>query len=415
MKQIILTGLLLTGLVSDAYAHNPYHDYLLAAQTDVNPDLMKNASIPEMNVIGSWVDDAQFRFNTGTPTNNIDIKKNALTYEIRLKPKAWGQREIEKNIIKLHLDQQQVAYNQQLNLALKNRYLRLLDYFAQRNRLIYLLETSELLRQETELLQSQIASDDFNPAKLLDTEELFQQTQSMIKVHLKRLNTIQSELGLPFDDRDSILHRKSALDWYIDVFEINKLLATDKMEDSFSPEVLNARFDLELSQSEHELEKAKQQWGVNFLKFEYGDRSNDELAFQLGINIPLGTSFREIENKYKSQDAQLQLNSKIVDIKQSLAEIRREIAWLSENGELIQNQITRRQKYLEKNYVKTNPFLWVDLRKALIEQGRKRAKNNEKALSLYVRHLALSGLLSQHPLRNWMHKEIPILIHKGGQ
>jgi hypothetical protein len=178
---------------------------------------------------------------------------------------------------------------------------------------------------------------------------------------------------------------------------------------------LNARFDLELSQSEHELEKAKQQWGVNFLKFEYGDRSNDELAFQLGINIPLGTSFREIENKYKSQDAQLQLNSKIVDIKQSLAKIRREIAWLSENGELIQNQITRRQTTIQKDYVKTDPFLWVDLRKTLIEQARKKAKINEKALSLYVRHMALSGLLSQQPLRNWMHQGTPVLIHKGGQ
>lgn len=415
MKKIILTSLLLTGVICNAYAHNPYHDYLLAAQTDINPGLLNNASIPDMNIIGSWIDDAQFRFNTGTPTNNIDIKKNALTYEIRVKPKAWGQREIEQNIIKLHLDQQELAYSQQLNLALKKRYLRLVGYFAQRNRLIYLLETSELLTQETELLQSQIASDDFNPAKLLDTEESLQQTQSMIKVHLKRLNTIQSELGLPFDDRDSILHRKLALDWYIDVFEINKLLATEKMEDSLSPEVLNARFDLELSQSEHELEKARQQWGVNFLKFEYGDRSNDELAFQLGINIPLGTSFREIENKYKSQDAQLQLNSKIVDIKQSLAEFRREIAWLSENGELIQNQITRRQTTIQKDYVKIDPFLWVDLRKTLIEQARKKAKINEKALSLYVRHMALSGLLSQQPLRNWMHQGTPVLIHKGGQ
>jgi hypothetical protein len=92
MNNKLLAILLMVGNSFLAHANNPFNDYLLAAQTDVYDIELGNARIPEMNVMGSWFEDAQFRINSTTPTNNIDIKKNYLSYEVRVKPKAWGQK-----------------------------------------------------------------------------------------------------------------------------------------------------------------------------------------------------------------------------------------------------------------------------------------------------------------------------------
>lgn len=408
MKIKILLTLVMIGIPFYVVANNPYNDFLMAAQTEVNGGAYSSSSSSEMNVVGSWVEDAQFRFNTETPANNMGIKKDALTYELRLKPKAWGQREIEKDIIKLRVNQQDIAYNQLLNSALKKRYLRLLDYFEQRNRLRNLLEISELLTQETGLIQSQITSAQFNPEKLLDTEDALKQNHGMVKLYLIRLNGIQSELGLSLDTIDS-LQTSSDIDWVVNVSEIHNITSSNSEENQFSPDVLNAQLKLQLSQSENQLIKAKQNLGINLLKFEYGDRQNDELAFQVGINIPLGTSFNDTEKQYNLHTAQSQLNTSIAKTKQLLAEISREIAWLSEEWELRHNQIERGQKHLQKDYAKTNPFLMINLRKSIIDNKQKRADINQKALVLYISYLALSGQLAQQPLRNWIQQEAPLL------
>ncbi len=411
MKTKVLLTLSILSSPLYALANDPYNDFLMAAQSDVNAVAYDNASLPEMNKIGSWIENAQFRFNSGTPANNIDIKKNALVYELRLEPKAWGQRAIEKEILKLRNDQQSNSYNQLFNSALQKRYIRLLDYFELRSKLRYLLGTAEVLTQETGLLQSQVASEQFNPGKLLDTEEALKQNHSLVKLYLIRLNTLQSELGFPLDTTDSI-KTKHDTDWLVNVTEIHQLLSAYTVENKFVPDVLNAQLKLKLSQSENKLIKAKQQLGVNLLTFEYGDRKNDELAFQIGINIPLGTSFDDIKNQNTLYTAQSQLNTSIVNTKQLLNEISREVAWLAENSKLIRNQIKRGGKNLQADYTKNNPFLMISLRKTIIDNKQKIANINRDALSLYVSHLALSGQLVQHPLRNWIQQGTPLLTQE---
>jgi hypothetical protein len=388
--------------------NKPYDDFLLAAQTDISAVEYGRPGSSEMNIIGSWVEDAQFRFNTDTPANNVDIRKNALSYELRLKPKAWGQRAIENNIIMLRENQQNNAYNQLLNSVLKKRYLRLVDYIEQRNVLRKLLENIALLKQERDLLQSQIVSEQFSPEKLLDAEESLIQNHSLVNLNLDRLNTIQTDLGFALDDLTSI-QTISDNDWLINVADIHQITSSDIAQSQSAPDVLNARLKLKLSQAENELIKTKQQFGVNLLKFEYGDRKNDELAFQVGINIPLGTNFNETENQNNLFTTQLQLDTSLVKTRQTLAEITREIAWLAEDWQLIDNQIERRKKHLLKEYATTNPFLRINVRKRMMAEKQKKASINRRALTLYVSHLALSGKLTQAPLRNWIKQGTPVL------
>lgn len=58
--------------------------------------------------------------------------------------------------------------------------------------------------------------------------------------------------------------------------------------------------------------------GVNLLRFTYKDNQNDEMAFQFGINIPLGTQFNKAESQCQLQKAQAQLDHSIVNVHNSL-------------------------------------------------------------------------------------------------
>ncbi|MCK5830351.1 MAG: hypothetical protein KAH20_08615 [Methylococcales bacterium] len=408
MKSKLFVLLLLVGNSFSAYALNSFNNYLLAAKKDVYDIEFGNSTPSEMNLVGAWFEEAQFRINTTTPTDNVDIKKNYLSYEVRVKPKAWGQKNVEENIIRLRKKQFDNNSQKILGYALQNRYLRLLDYFDKQNTNKYLLKLLDVLNQEKKIIKSQVRSVKFNPKKLLDIEDTLKQVQDKIKINQTRFNMIQIQLGLPLDNMKS-LKVNSDIFQVVSLPEIKATILTSKEEGQLSPEVSNIELQLQLSQSQSKLIKTKQQLGVNMLKFEYGDQKQDEMSFEIGVNIPLGTSFRDTENQYKLHETKLELNADLSKIKQSLSEISNEITWLSEEFDLQNNQIKRVQKYLWKEYVKTKPLLIIALHKKLVEYKQKKVVVNQKALALYVRHMTLSGKITQYPLRNWIQVGTPEL------
>jgi hypothetical protein len=309
----------------------------------------------------------------------------------------------------LRKKQYENSSQQLLSFALQNRYLRLLDYFDKQSENKYLFELSDVLKQEKKFIKSQVRSEQFNPKKLLDIEDKLKQTQDRIKLNLTRLNMIKIQLGLPLDSIES-LQTNSDLTWVVSVPEMQSNTSAGNEKDESSPEVLNARLQFQLSQSQSQLIKTKQQLGVNLLKFEYGDQEHDEMAFQIGVNIPLGMSFSDTENQYKLHVAKSELNASLSKMKQSLSEISKKITWLSGEFDLKKNQIERVRRYLQKDYVNTNPLLMIGLHRKLVDYKQKKVSVNQKILTLYVRYLALSGQLTQQPLRNWIQKGTPELL-----
>lgn len=388
------------------YADDTFNDYLLAYKGDVE---LNNGGVSDMNEVGSWLEEAQFRFNTSTPTRDIDIKKNLLSYEIRVKPKAWGQREIEKDILALHSQQYESLSHEALSFSFKKRYLELLSYVEKYNTLRHQITLSDVLNQEKEFIQNQVTSDQFNPSRLLDAEEKLQENQYRVKFNLGRLNKIQTRFGFPLDSLDSLKER-ATFDWLISTPEIQSNTIMDGNGGQFSPDVLNAKLNLQLSQSKRKLLKVKKQIGVNLLKFEYGDRRDDEMDFQVGINIPLGASFSDVESQHKIHAEKMQLITRELKTKHALDEIGKEISWFYEEFELQKNNIARVRKYLRKEYMQENPELMIKLRKKLISCKQRKEAINQKVRVLYLNHLALSGQLIQKPLRNWIHEGIPELL-----
>ncbi len=406
MKIIIFISFLALPYPIFANPTRSINDFLLAAESELNTPFNK-ASSEEMTLLTSWVENAQIRVNTAA-SQNLTFNNNAQSYELRVKPKAWGQRDLENNILRLRLAQQNNIYHTTLNAALQKRYLILLDYLGQRNRIHNLLKSSKLLRQEIKLLQNQLLSDNFKAEKLLDAEDMLQQSKSMADLNLKRLNVLQAQLGLPLDNADDLLN--SNTNWLISLTDINHTISTANNAHQSSPDIVDSQLKLEITRTKIKKVKTEQQLGINLMKFAYNDRKNDDMEFQVGINIPLGNQFNTAESHHNLYTAKSELNSNLNNIKQALATIRNKLNWLVQEQEIVLSQIKRIQNHLQKDYAKSNPLLTISLHKELLAYHKKESDINQKALAYYINFLALSGQLAQQPLKNWIQQGTPELL-----
>jgi len=252
----------------------------------------------------------------------------------------------------------------------------------------------------------------FNTEKLLGAVEMFEQSKALTILNLTRLNALQSQIAMPLDSADSVLDHSAVADMVDFAYITDKLSSMNNAIPSIT-DVLGEHLAVEMAQAKSELLKTEHQLGVNLVSFAYKDSHNDSMAFQLGINIPLGTHFNKAESQYELYKAKNQLGERVAKMTLSLTRIQKEIAWLAGEIKLADTQIQRVQKYIEKEYIKTHPLLTITLRKELIEHQKKRADVQLKALKLYVDALAISGLLIQEPLRNWIQSGAPELATGG--
>ena len=409
MKTLI-TALLVFSSPQLACSEKVINDFLMAAEENVNYFKPSGLSEQEMGAFTTWIEDAQFRVKTITD-NNFSFNNHDESYEIRIQPKAWGQRDLENNLLKLQLAQYNNRYTQLLTSALTKRYFVIMDYLEQQYKTRYQIKLSSLLEQESQLLSSQVTSSSFNAKKLLETQEMLEHSKDMLVLYMKRLNATRKLLGLPQVYSDN-LQSLSDTDWVIKVSEIDRfLLLAEKTDlDESAPAVVDAKTRLKMIQTENQLLKTKQQLGVDLLRFEYKDSKNDEMAFQLGVNIPLGSSYNGIKSYRKLSMEQSQLENKTRELRQTLVQIRQEIDWLSQELRLMQASSERIRKRLRQKSIGSDPFLTISLQKQLFADQIKYFERKKNLLKHYVSYLATSGKLTEQPLRNWIQSGTPHLI-----
>jgi hypothetical protein len=405
MKNILYLCVLL--YVLPVNANDAISAFLLKAQTEVAPAAF-DESTATVNVLGGWLESAQFRFNASVD-NKFAFDDHAQAYEIRIKPKAWGQRAAENTLLKLHSNQKNHQYNQQLNIALQKRYIKLVTYLEQRHATHYLLQRIQLLSQEQNLMRSRVSTQQFNAEKFLDIAAILQQAKDMADLNISRLQALQKQLQLPLESAENLLHNPDT-QWLINIDELHNNLSGMKAIHQSALDIQAAQLKVKMLQAESQLTKAEQQLGINLLSFEYKDSRNDSMGFLLGVNIPLGTRFNRAKNKYQLYGAQAQLRASLASLKQNMHDIQLNINWLAEEQALIHKHMTRLEKQLQKEYIQSNSILMLGLRKDLLEQNKKSIDTRYKAIKLYLRYLALSGQLVQLPLRNWLQQGTPELV-----
>lgn len=407
MKTLI-TALLVFVSPQLACSEKVINDFLMAAEENINYIKPSGLNEQEMGAFSTWIEDAQFRVKTITE-NNFSFNNHDESYEIRIQPKAWGQRDLENNLLKLQLTQYNNRYTQLLNSALTKRYFVIMDYLEQQYKTRYQLNMSYLLEQELQLFRSQVTTSSFNAKKLLDTQEMLEHSKGMLVLYMKRLNATRKLFGLPQVHSDN-LQALSDTDWVIKVSEIDRLLLAEKTYlDESAPALVDAKTRLKLIQAENQLLKTKQQLAVDLLRFEYKDSKDDEMAFQLGVNIPLGSSYNGIKSYRKLSIEQSQLENKSTALRQTLEQIRQESDWLSQELKLIQASIERTRKRLRQKFIGSDPFLTISLQKQFFADQTKYFERKKNLLKNYVSYLATSGKLAEQPLRNWIQSGTPHL------
>jgi hypothetical protein len=385
-------------------------NFLLAALTDV--DELNDLKTPlTLEGLSLWIEEAQVRVRTRS-AQDFDYSNNTKeSYGLRIKPKAWGQREAEQHILSLRSKQQDVKQQQALNKAFTQRYLILLELIAQQNQTRQLLLSETLLEKEVRLNRLLFSSEEVSAEKLLDAEVALEQAKAMAKLSLRRLNTLQATLQFSEDSRESLINPDN-LAWLITLPELQSELSK-KVNDQTAPAIQQAQLQLELAQAERQQAKSMQQLGINLIDLQFQDAKQDNMAFMVGINIPLGSeTFKTTVKQYDVADSTIELMTKTNAATQTLTEQLQKINWLLDEWNLAQTQYKQIVTRLQKDYTKNNPALTLTLKKILFKHSKELSTLHQQALTLYINYLALSGQLAQQPLRNWISKGNPELSPK---
>jgi hypothetical protein len=411
--RLFLISLILSSVPAHVFATElpAINTFLLAAQTELDTVNTTRKNIPELSGLSSWIEESQIRVNAADETQPADLNKGiadvySQSYGIRVKPKAWGQRDAEQKILQLRSHQEDALYNEALNTELSRRYNLILELIAQRNQTDFLLESNELLNKQVQLNRSLVNSAEFNEENLLDVEIAFEQTKDMVDLNLRRLHDLQSQLKIPDNSKET-------LDWLISVPQMHSIMA-QAIEPQQIPEVIKSRLDLEQAKAKNQHKKSTQQLGINLLRFQVDDTDDPKkdlkLGFMVGVNIPLGSeNFQTAETRHDMYDAHFKLHDSTYTTAQGLDEKRTKMKWLLEEWQVTQKQMDKLNARLEKDYAKSNPQLALALHIEHAKKLKELLDIHQEALTLYIGYLTIAGQLTTQPLRNWLHTKIPTL------
>lgn len=397
------------------------NNFLLAAQSDLDDVNADRKKIPELNGVSSWIDEAQIRVNDAEQLQDPLLNKdtgniNSQSYAIRVKPKAWGQRDAEQKILQLRSHQEDAQYNNLLNTELSRRYALVLELITQQNQTHFLLESDQLLNKQVQLNRNLVNSTEFNEENLLDVEIAFEQTKDMLDLNVQRLNDLQTQLNIPHDNRETLENSDNTWEWLISVPKMQEIMAR-AIEPQQVPDVIKSRLDLEQAKAENRHKKSTQQLGVNLLRFQVDDTDDPKkelkFGFMVGVNIPLGAeNFQTTETRHDMYDAHFKLHDSVYTTTHGLNEKRAKMKWLLAEWLVTQKQIDKLQARLQKDYAKANPQLALALQIEHAKKVKELWDIHQEAFALYVSYLTISGQLTGQPLRNWLHADLPELQPK---
>lgn len=383
--------------------------FLLAAQSDINilndPD-----ATAALEGVSEWIESSEVRVRSKI-NEEFNDRSRSESYAVRVKPKAWGQRDAEQAVLALRTNQQHVNNEQLLNAALNRRYLILLELIAQQNHTRLLFLSTTLFEKEVNINRAQVNSKEFDAEKLLDSEVALEQGSAAAQFNLKRLNALQTQLNLPLDTKESLIEPEN-MDWLIMLPEIQALMSNG-LEEQSTLATRESQLKLSIAQAELQQLKTTQQLGIDLLGFEYQDSkldSVDFMTFMVGINLPLGSeNYKTTAKRRDVSEINQELGNTLYAAKQNLNDKSIKINWLIDEWHFTQTQIKQISARLQKAYAKTNPLLSVALQKEQLKQLKDLTNIHQQALSVYINYLTVSGQLIQQPLRNWITKGTPVL------
>jgi hypothetical protein len=391
--------------------------FIQDAPSDVNSAPASSGFATGWRSAGTWLEELQLRQKSNS-TLNPYAEGAAPSYELRLTPKAWGQRAAEQDALNWRTDMQAAQVQAGLAGALRRRYQVALELLAQQANAQGLLQAIALQDSEVRLNKSQVTGRDFNLRRLLDAEVLLSRTQGQFDAALLRLNEWRKTVALPAHTRVSLLG-DDAHSAAISPPQMRAVMAR-AIDTQQIPPVRALRLQWARLSAEEAVAQARQRPSIAAVSIERfsgergagggGSSSDKRTQIAVSVNIPLGSdNFKTLDSRYATQAAALAYEQRLADETQALLMLRTDADGLLQAWELAQQGLQKNATRLANPATKNDAELALLLRQEDARQARELLSIEQKMRSVYVHYLDASGLLAQTPWRHWLRPHTPVM------
>ncbi len=405
---------LLTGLLSFLFA------FSAAGQTTISTSKFLSTALGEQRILLQqkkleflkktnfdmpWADELEFR----TETDEMDLSRQE--YLMRFRYNAKGERAAQN---KIHLSNIQLEETEKmliLEKSLLDKYFLTLKYMALFQE-IKIVKEQQLVALDkiTVLRRKALAStDDFEINDLLKAEENAQYLEQELLGLENDFDFLKSLIKTGLDISGEIELDTAGL---ISIEELKAKMKQLPKNPTANHNLFKRKLNIEQSALEYDLEKAKNDWKLNYVQFKYAGRDKlnygEEWSFGLGMEIPLKDAGRMDRNEYVLGRMALENRLLLQDasLTKRLQRTYQEIESKIQQHELANRQLADSQLlYSFENYPQykdADPLVILNIKSSLLKRQINKIKIEKDIYSLYLKIIELTGKTAEMPLRNYL-------------
>ncbi len=350
----------------------------------------------------SWIDKLEFRTETG----NFDLRQQE--YLFRLSPSSLTAKNRQSDLVGVMKNQYALQTREAIHEALVIGYDRILDLATVDREMALVRQALEIDQQHLAVLGQMGLVDGADLKDLMQVEEDRQQRMS----RFNELQYARQLLERPLTP-SVVLPTSEEIKTYFWITTEQMAEVMSKGVGVATPQVLEAQSKLDAVMMEQRVEKAERQKVLDYVQSRYQqdpkDPFREEFSISMGVNIPYAKA-----GNIKRQELaleQLEAEQKIVFLQSQTAE---RLANLNMEFDLLRQQKKQQEEQWANSFLQkmesgslpgltAEPLLVLEAKKARIKSDLRILELEQKAFTVYVEWLDLSGKISEQPLVNYLH------------
>ncbi len=386
------------------YAQFSINQFLSQAKTDVRlyEHEQKSRFLEKNPYKSPWIQRTELRIRTN------DLNVSADDYRFRISPTNPFEIRENKKYYQMQFDLLFSEYQKALNSALNERYLLILDYLENHDRLIQKNKQIVLISDEIRLLDAQVDNPDFSLIDYLEAKESLIQTLLEANEMKHQNDLIQVEIRTKYSfegniqpDIIDLVDLKTLRNWmnslFFDMDTANNILVKSLYQENL------------LTEQRLKLEKAEDRRNIGFVQAEYdrdrGNELDEHMGFQIGIRIPLTNPDRPDMNRSKIDliEDQASLVERKAEVSLQWELNRLKLNYLLSQYDLVSSEIGKNDFI---NIMTLSPDLkpndLIKAQRAILRLERLESQIKWEIYKSYIDYLYYSGRLIETPLRNYL-------------
>lgn len=346
-----------------------------------------------------------------TESDEMDLTRQEYLLRFRFNTKA--ERDAHRNLHQSDILLEDLENKLLLEDALMDRYNFIIDYIILQREIDIAGQKKEAANDRLFVLRKKAANNsDFELTDLFKAEndihnlDLFLlEKNGELEALNKAVKTALNKNGRTILDTTEILS----------IADIKRKINQLPTKPSSNQSALKRELNIENNNLEFEIEKAKNNWKIDYMQIKYSGREKlgfaREFSIGAGVEIPL-----KQENKLEQNDFMLdriELENRLAIQEKNLAErmqvARQKLELKFAQYELILEQLKNSQlQYAAKNYPQrrgADPLLLLNIKSNLLKRQSDQLDIKKDIYRLYFRIIELSGKVAEAPFKNYLSPE----------